>query len=226
MDLANYLQQFQGTAIQMYLMLCPPSVLAVMLGMLPSSTVAERLYVSKRMCLIGTVLLFTFAFFGDIILDHIFHVKGEAFQVGGGLFLFTVGLKLIGSKREEDPQSGELSKKESAKKSVSSAKSPVNLDSLIITPLATPLLVGPATITATISMRLALPSGLPYKITFFTALGVTMIAVYLTFWFGCKFSKFLTPFVLMIAEKLAGLFLLCISIGSILNGMQKFLATC
>lgn len=225
MDLANYIQQFQGTAIQMYLMLCPPSVLAVMLGLLPNSTVAERLYVSKRMCLIGTGLLFTFAFFGDIILDHIFHVKGEAFQVGGGLFLFTVGLKLIGAKREEEAQVDENSKKEGSKKAAPSNSS-ANLDSLIITPLATPLLVGPATITATISMRLALPADLPYKITFFSALGVTMVAVYLTFWFGCKFSKFLTPFVLMIAEKLAGLFLLCISIGSILNGMQKFLATC
>jgi small neutral amino acid transporter SnatA (MarC family) len=50
-----------------------------------------------------------------------------------------------------------------------------------------------------------------------------MILVYLSFFLGCKFSKYLTPPVLKIIEKLAGMLITCLAVGSILAGTKAFL---
>jgi hypothetical protein len=78
-------------------------------------------------------------------------------------------------------------------------------------------------ITAALVKRMALPSSIPHVLTFYGALVVLVLLVYLSFFLGCKFSKYLTPPILKIIEKLAGMLITCLAIGSILNGTRMFL---
>ncbi|MDR2806857.1 MAG: MarC family protein [Puniceicoccales bacterium] len=204
----SLIQLFCVTIIQIYIILNPPSVIAVMLGLTNRNTIEERLLISKQVSIIGGLLLFTFAFFGQIILDDVFHISTEAFQVGGGLYLFTIGLSML------LPKNSQISEDTS-----SSEKSAFNF---VITPLATPLLTGPGTITAILVKRTEIPDAIPYICAFYGALMVTMILVYCSFFLGCKFSKYLTPFLLEIVEKLVGVLLACIAIKSILKGITTF----
>jgi multiple antibiotic resistance protein len=209
MENASYIPTFGIVIVQIYIILNPPTSIAVMLGMSKNSTVAERLQASRQICLIGGMLLLAFALFGQMILNDVFHISTEAFRVGGGLFLFFIGLNMATAKSSD----GEMKDDGTTK----------SLSSLVITPLATPLLVGPGTMTATLVKRMELPNSWDYAIVFYLALAVTMIFVYFTFIIGCKFSKYLTPVVLGIIQKLVGVFLLCIATGSILKGTRIFL---
>ncbi|MDR1906976.1 MAG: MarC family protein [Puniceicoccales bacterium] len=205
----GYIQTFGTVIVQIYIILNPPTAITVMLGMSKSNTVAERLHVSRQICAIGGGLLFAFALFGQMILNDIFHISTEAFQVGGGLFLFSIGLKMATAKNSDDEEEN--------------SNTTQNLSSLVITPLATPLLVGPGTMTATLVKRMELPNSWEYAVTFYLALAVTMFLVYLTFILGCKFSKYLKPMILKTIAKLVGILLLCISTSSILKGINVFI---
>jgi multiple antibiotic resistance protein len=205
----SFLDLFFETITYMYVVTNPPTAIAIMLGLTRHCTIAERLQISRQVCLVGGFLLFIFAFFGKIILDDIFHISTEAFRVGGGLYLFTIGVSMIMAKGSDDQQeSGDSNK---------------NPFSFVITPLATPLFVGPGVITATLVKRMALPNSIGYTLVFYGALFVLVILVYLSFFLGCKFSKYLTPPVLKIIEKLAGMLITCLAIGSILAGTKAFL---
>ncbi|MDR1366362.1 MAG: MarC family protein [Puniceicoccales bacterium] len=209
MENIGYIQTFGAIVIQIYLILNPPTSITVMLGMSKNSTVAERLQASRQICTIGGTLLFAFALFGQMILNDIFHISTEAFQVGGGLFLFSIGLGMVLSKSSD----GET-------KDNSTTKS---LSSLVITPLATPLLVGPGTMTASLVKRMELPNSWDYAIVFYLALAVSMILVYFTFILGCKFSKYLKPTFLKIIEKLVGILLICLATSCIFKGAKIFI---
>jgi multiple antibiotic resistance protein len=209
MEEFNYLQTFYKAVIQLYIFLNAPSALAVMLGLSKRNTVAERLQASRQICIIGTFLLFIFAIFGPIILEYVFRISTEAFRVGGGLYLFYIGLSMALSKDSEDD--------------VDHHQTANDISKFVITPLATPLLVGPGTITATLVQRKALPDGLGYSLTFYAALACAMALVYVTFILGCKFSKNLKPLFLKVLEKLIGILILCLAISSILAGIKTFL---
>jgi multiple antibiotic resistance protein len=209
MEDISYIKAFGTTIIQIYIILNPPTVIAIMLGMTKNNTIAERLHASRQICAIGAVLLFMFSLFGQIILHDIFRISTESFQVGGGLYLFLMGLSMACSKSSEgETDSGEATH---------------NIASLIITPLATPLLVGPGTMTATLVKRMELPNSWGYATTFYLALVFTMIFVYITFILGCRFSKYLKPVILQVIEKLVGILLLCIATSSISKGIKTFL---
>jgi multiple antibiotic resistance protein len=215
MENIGYIQTFFAIIIQIYIILNPPTSITVMLGMSQGNTVIERLQASKQVCVVGSMVLFVFALFGKIILNDIFHISTEAFQVGGGLFIFLIGLSMVTAKNSDDEASSDGKAK--------SGEKTQNLSSLVITPLATPLLVGPGTMTATLVKRMELPDSWDYAIVFYLALTVTMILVYFTFVLGCKFSKYLKPMILKIIQKLVGILLLCIAISSILKGTEVFI---
>jgi hypothetical protein len=60
-----------------------------------------------------------------MILNDIFHIWTEAFQVGGGLFLFSVGLSMAIAKNSDDK--------------VKTSNTAQNVACLIIKPLTTPI---------------------------------------------------------------------------------------
>lgn len=212
--MSHYIQLFLLVVMQMYIILNPPSVIAIMLGLTKSSTPDERLQMSKKICLIGGLLLFVFAFLGKFILEDVFQISTEAFQVGGGLFLLTIGLSMLLSQDSDEGEDSNAQENPTKK---------VDPSSLVITPLATPLLVGPGTITATLVKRAGLDS-FGDIVVFYLALLAALILVFFSFVLGCKFSKYLTPSILKVIERLVGLLLTCIAIRSILSGLQTFSA--
>jgi small neutral amino acid transporter SnatA (MarC family) len=74
MENVGYIQTFGAVIAQIYIILNAPTAITVMLGMSKSNMVAERQHASKQICAIGCALLFTFALFGQMILNDIFHI--------------------------------------------------------------------------------------------------------------------------------------------------------
>jgi multiple antibiotic resistance protein len=209
MENISYIQTFCTIIVQIYLVLNPPTSITIMLGMSQNNTVAERLQASRQICIFGTMLLIAFALFGKVILNDIFRISTEAFQVGGGLFIFLIGLGMVTTTHSDSATENDSTTQK--------------LSSLVITPLATPILVGPGTMTATLVKRMELPDSLDYTITFYSALATTMVLVYFTFVLGCKFSKYLQPRILRVIQKLVGILLLCIGTSAVLKGVKVFM---
>jgi multiple antibiotic resistance protein len=104
------------------------------LAMTESNTAAERREMAQNACLIAGSVLVVFALTGVRVLNF-FGVTVPAFQVAGGLVLIRVAFELL---------QGGRALKVTREESVEGKEK----DDISITPLAVPILCGPATITA------------------------------------------------------------------------------
>jgi multiple antibiotic resistance protein len=87
---------------------------------------SERNRVADRAALVATLVMLLFAFLGQFVLDYL-HISMGALRVAGGLLLLLVALDMLQGKLNEPIVEA-------------------NRD-IAITPLALPLLAGPATLT-------------------------------------------------------------------------------
>lgn len=118
----------------LFAVLNPFATVPPFIAMTTTNTVAERKTMARRAVLIAFCILSLFAISGLTILNF-FGVSVPAFQIAGGLVLARVAFDLL---------QGGVSLKVTPEERLEGAKK----DDISITPLAVPILCGPATITA------------------------------------------------------------------------------
>lgn len=116
------------TAIQLFAIMNPVSAIPVFLSFTNRLEKNERQKIINTTTTIITALLFTFSLFGTLILEAL-NVSVASFKLGGGVLLLVLAIDMLSG--------------------LSRSKA-VELDEVAVVPLATPLLVGPGTMTTLI----------------------------------------------------------------------------
>jgi multiple antibiotic resistance protein len=159
--------------------------------------------ISVRSTIAALIMLVVFAVSGHFILHTVFHVELYAFQIVGGFVVFFYGFQALrqGVFFEADAHQ--------------------NIMDLSIVPIASPLIAGPATITATISLCAENP--IPLVIAAISAaLAVNLLVMILARFI----SKPLERVNLMGALiRITGLFVASVGINLALSGIKTFVAT-
>src|SRR5690242_4858006 len=117
---------------------------------------------ARQSVLVSFLVITTFAFFGQRILDYL-HVSLPALQCAGGLLLLLVALELLTGKDDEPVREGNTN--------------------VALVPLGTPLLAGPGAIVATMVYSRNVSD-----FADFTALALAVIGVHLCLWLTMTFS--------------------------------------
>ena len=115
-------------SIQLFAIINPLSALPTFLIFTERLSQTNRRKVANTTTLIVLALVFSFALFGQLILSAL-QVTVESFELGGGLLLMVIAIDMLG---------GTVRTKT------------VDMNQIAIVPLATPLLVGPGTMTTLI----------------------------------------------------------------------------
>ena len=158
----------------------------------------EKLLVKSS--IIAMIMLVVFAFAGDIILRDLFHISTNALMIAGGIVLSFMGFTALN------------------KGVFFQAQNSQSLMDIAIVPLASPLIAGPATITATIVKSATLT---PYFVTVSVILAV--LANLLIISFSLKISGFLNKYNLTGALiRITGLFVLAMGVDMALKGMKSY----
>jgi len=158
----------------------------------------EKLLVKSS--IIAMTMLIVFAFAGEMILRDLFHISTNALMIAGGIVLSFMGFTALN------------------KGVFFQAQNSQSLMDLAIVPLASPLIAGPATITATIVKAATLT---PYFVTVSVILAV--LANLLIISFSLKISGFLNRYNLTGALiRITGLFILAIGVDMALKGMKSY----
>jgi multiple antibiotic resistance protein len=110
---------------QLFAIMNPLSALPIYLSEVEEYTSEERKYIARRITIVTGVLLIVFTLAGDWLLTF-FGISIPALRLGGGVLLMAISIDMLGG----------LPKTKS-----------VDIEEAAIVPLATPLLVGPGTIT-------------------------------------------------------------------------------
>jgi multiple antibiotic resistance protein len=121
---------------QIFAILNPISVLPTFLSITDEMEADERHRIVRNSCIAVLVIALVLAVGGNFILN-LFSVGIPGLQVGGGILLMVIAAEMLGG--------------------LSRTKSLENHDEIAIVPIATPLLVGPGTMTTVIVLSASVP---------------------------------------------------------------------
>lgn len=195
-------QLLLSTAVTLFVIVDPPGLLPVFLGLTSRLGAAERNAAATKSSLVALGVIAAFALFGQQILLYL-HVSVPALQVSGGLLLLIVALELLTGKGD-DPV---------LHKGVNVA----------IVPLGTPLMAGPGAIVATMLAVQAAPFPTGH-VTVGLALVIVMGLVWLFLRFAGVIRSVLRESGTMLASRIAGLLLAAIAVQMVADGVFGFIA--
>ncbi len=161
----------------------------------------ELQQLALKSTLTGLGILVLFAYAGTFILRALFHIQIFSLQIAAGAVLFLIGLRAL--------QKGEFFEIDLHKR----------LSDIAVAPLASPMLAGPATITAAISQSALFGANL-ISFSILLALSINLLIMIATI----KTSSFLKRWSLMDSlVRITGLFIASIGVNMVLLGIKSYL---
>jgi len=183
----------------------PISTVPPFLAMTEANTVQERRVMAERACVIAASILVVFALTGLSVLEF-FGVTVPAFQIAGGLVLIRTAFELLQGSR-------------GLKVSPEERDEGVLKNDISITPLAIPILCGPATITAAILAASQAASWLHTGIL----IGVIVLiygGIFTALHFATAYLHKLGETPIKITSRMMGLILVAVSVQFVVDGAR------
>jgi multiple antibiotic resistance protein len=188
-----------SAAITLFLIMDPLGNLPVFMSVLKTIEPKRRRIVLARELLFSLIIMFTFLFSGQVVLDFL-NVRQESVSIAGGIILFLIGLKMI------FPQSGGVT-------GLASGEEP------FIVPLAIPMIAGPSVLAALILLANQDHSRM---LDWSMALGAAWLASATILMLSSKLHRLLGERGLIAIERLMGMILIMISIQMLLDGIGNY----
>lgn len=188
---------FVSTVLTLLVILDPPGILPVFLGLTRTMTDADRNRSARNASLVGFGVIAGFAVGGRQLLDYL-HVSIPAIQVAGGILLLLIALELLQGKA-----SSEVAEEGS---------------NIAIVPLGIPLLAGPGSIVA-IMLAVRHASGVFDYLAVGLALAAAMAVVYASLRFAGQIQRVLRDSGTTLASRIAGLLLAGIAVQMAADGV-------
>lgn len=200
-SLANYGFLALGSLVAV---LNPAATVPPFLAMTENNSAAERKLMARRACLVACCILLVFALTGPNVLQF-FGISTGAFQIAGGVVLVRVALELLRGSR-------------ALKISPEERDEGTDKDDISVTPLAIPILCGPATIATAILVR---SQGLDWIRGLILVVIIIAIycAIFVMLWLASDNAHRMSRISIMISSRLMGLILVAVAVEFILQGL-------
>ena len=201
------MNEFLSLVLIYFAVIDPLGSIPIFLSLTEHFHFKERQWIALRASIIAFSVLIFFGFFGSFILSHL-KISPDTFNIAGGAILFLISVEMVNGRRQ-------------ARKSKAASDSVAKEELIRISssPLAVPLLAGPAAITSVMifsdfydASALAVNVGSIFLAVLFSAL-----ILYLAAW-G---SKFINLTISTVMYRVVGILLAAIAIQTILNGFDE-----
>jgi len=209
-ELEELLKTFVVQAVlSLYIVINPAGVSSVFLGVTRNSSPGERRLIALRAAVTGAIFLAAFAVAGTYIFRAL-RISGAALQIAGGFIVFGLASALARGKESEFFGHLEDTTHEKARRSVA------------YSPLAVPLIAGPASITVVMTLS-AQAQGKLGLIVLLAAIGLVVFLCFLSMLRVLKLAERFGPGISLIMPRLMGLLLAVIAIQFIVQGVKQIM---
>ncbi len=188
-----------SAAITLFLIMDPLGNMPVFMSVLKTIEPRRRRIVLARELLFSLIIMFTFLFSGQAVLNFL-NVRQESVSIAGGIILFLIGLKMI------FPQPGGVA-------GLTSDEEP------FIVPLAIPMIAGPSILAALILLA---NQDHNRMLDWSLALGAAWLASATILMLSSTLHRILGERGLIAIERLMGMILIMISIQMLLDGIGQY----
>jgi multiple antibiotic resistance protein len=183
----------------------PPGALPAYLAMTEADDPPKRRRTARKAALAASLVLAAFAAGGQWLV-HLLGLTLAAFQIAGGVILFLVALDMMRAQRPTKEGPADVSEGR-AKEDVA------------ITPLAVPLLAGPAALS-TVATLMSQARNWQEVLVVYLAVATTGVVTYLTLRLAEPIFRLLGRTGIQVLGRLLGLVLAAIAVQFVLNGLR------
>ncbi|MGI9861660.1 MarC family protein [Moorella naiadis] len=203
---------FLHAVVSMLAIMNPIGNLPIFISLVEGETPAYQIATARRSTLTAFGFLTLFALLGNNILLF-FGITLAAFRVAGSIILFGIGLKILQGRNIHSSHN------------LSSAISAINEDILAkddvaITPLATPILAGPGSIT-TVMLLVGAEWQIQTLLLTIAAVAIVALGTYLIFRYSTLVTRYLGPLEMNIISRVMGLLLAVIAVQMGASGLLE-----
>lgn len=190
----------------LFVIVDPIATVPAYLAMTARYTLAQRLRMARVACLVAFMILSGFALVGRWLFS-LLGISLAAVQVAGALVLLLVALDMLRAQRSPVQETAAETAEGAAK------------DDIAITPLAVPMLAGPAAISTIILLDAQAASWL-YRGVLLTCVGLVGLASYGILALGASGARWMSPLAEKIITRLMGLLLAALAVQFLFNGLK------
>ncbi len=213
LDLGGFLPEtlktFVVSFLGLYIVVNPSGVASVFVGLTRTSSSGQRRVIALRASITAALILTFFALAGTYVLSQL-RVTGGALQIAGGIFIFGLAFALARGKE-----------KEFFGAPAPDAVSAGELHGIAYSPLAVPMMAGPASLTLVMTAS-AKAGADPYAwAALLAAIGGTCLFCLLSMQSWTRMSERHGPGFASVAPRIMGLVLAVIAVQFILDGVVQ-----
>ena len=190
----------------LFVIVDPIATVPAFIAMTARDTVAHRLRMARMACLVMVGVLTGFALVGKTLFT-LLGITLPALQVAGALVLLLVALDMLRAQRSAVQETAEETAAGTGK------------DDIAITPLAIPMLAGPAAISTVILLE-AQAATWTQRGVLLACLVAVGLASYVILALSATGAKWLSPIAEKIITRLMGLLLAALAVQFLFNGLK------
>ncbi|HEY5627599.1 MAG TPA: MarC family protein [Nitrospira sp.] len=190
----------------LFVIVDPIATVPAYLAMTARDTMAQRLRMARTACLVMAGILMGFALAGRWLFS-LLGITLPAIQVAGALVLLLVALDMLRAQRSPVQETAAETAEGATK------------DDIAITPLAIPMLAGPAAIS-TVMLLDAQAASWTYRVVLLTCVALVGLASYTILAIGASGARWMSPLAEKIITRLMGLLLAALAIQFLFDGLR------
>jgi len=190
----------------LFVIVDPIATVPAYLAMTARDTMGQRLRMARTACLVMAGILMGFALAGRWLFS-LLGITLPAIQVAGALVLLLVALDMLRAQRSPVQETAAETAEGATK------------DDIAITPLAIPMLAGPAAISTVILLD-AQAASWTYRVVLLTCVALVGLASYAILAIGASGARWMSPLAEKIITRLMGLLLAALAVQFLFDGLR------
>lgn len=205
------MQEFLWQAfVTLFVIIDPFAVIPVFVALTLKSTLEQKRHTALKSSVIATILLLSFAFIGDSLLDAM-DISEPAFRIAGGFLLLLAAIDMVVAKSSGGFHSTTKDEAEEA----------THRDDISVFPLAIPLIAGPGALTSVVVlMRQAEALNRTAEVGVVLILILILAITYASLLVGDRVMKLLGVTGTNVLTRVFGIILAALAVQNMINGIK------
>lgn len=209
---AEFISIFSASFVTFFVLIDAPGVAPVFASLTARGPASYRRSMAIRSVLVGTLIIFGFAFGGAWLL-HQLHITIDAFRAAGGVLLFLIALDMVFEKRTERREN----RADSVLADVHDTKD--HLDDVSVFPIGIPMLAGPGSI-ATAMLYMSQNENWVGQSAVLAAIGINMAICLAIFLAAGPLVKAMGESIAGAITRIFGVILAALSVQLLIDGIK------
>ena len=194
--------------ITLFVVIDPFAVVPMFVALTRNETTAHKRHTAVKSTVIATILLLSFAFVGDKLLDAL-SISEPAFRIAGGFLLLLAAIEMVVARASGIRTTTGDEDEEAAHR-----------DDISVFPLAIPLIAGPGALTSVVVlMRQAEAMDLKASLGVVLILIAVLLITYLSLLISDRLMKLLGVTGTNVMTRVFGIILAALAVQNIINGI-------